>query len=559
MVPGENKPGQGLDPREFHDLPPEKLAGIRVSLWESALSNVMFVLVGGTYLTAFALLLGADPLHIGLIASLPALANLLQIVGSYLVQRTGQRKRLTIIFSLFSRLAWLMILPLPWLVFGLEIQGIWILISLLAVSNIFGALAGAAWLSWLTDLVPSRLRGRFLSRRSMIAGVAGMTITLLAGHFLDIWNSIYTSPRDASLGIVILFSVGVTAGLWSQVWLGRIPDYPLARAQKPAFWGSLREPLRDTNFRAFLVFSFMWAAMVGLSSPFFAVHMITYLAIPFSIIAALSVVSGAFNILGLRIWGRMTDESGAKPFLRLCCLGAGILPLVWLLARPEAYLILWPLHAVIGLAWAGIGLTTSALLMNMAPQGNNAVYFALYAAVSGISGALAPMLGGVAGNLLAGVEVAVGPVVLESLHFVFITSSAGRILVTIFLLGRVSVPDDLRMRDAIRKVASAQRQGLLVGTRRASTLGWQALESTGVALARGTVFWKRRLGRTLYGRLPMARILSRNASGWESRLLHLFRWLDLRIDHAARLIRAILSRIAPSWWKRPGDRDTSLH
>lgn len=544
------------DTTEFYQLPPEKLAGIRASLWENAMSNAQLVLSGGAYLTAFALLMGAQPIHIGLIASLPPLSNLLQVVGSYIVQKTGQRKRLTIICSFWSRLVWALIIALPWVVFRWQVNGLGFLITFLAISNLLAALGGAAWLSWLTDMVPPRLRGRFLSRRSIIAGVTGMAVSLSAGFFLDIWNVTYHDPFRQALGIIVLFSVGFLAGMWSQIWLKRMPEEPMAPQETVDFAGSLRRPLVDGDFRALLVFNAVWTLGVGVASPFFAVYMIQYLALPFSMIAALQVVSSISNILSLRLWGRVTDELGAKPFLRICCMVAGLLPLLWLSAQPSTTFILWPLHVLMGMAWSGIGVCSFALLMNVSPAEANASYYAVFASVAGITGAMAPFLGGLLAEVLANVRANVGPLLLENLHFVFLLSAGIRMGTALFILPRVRVPADMKLSDTLRTLASIQRQGMVIGTRRMASMGAQAMENTGTAVARGAMVIQKRFGKRLAKPVSLARVLGRNASGVERLLLNGSRWLERRMDRMARKVAALIPRRAVSRGKKrrpPGE------
>lgn len=540
---------------EFYQMPPEELAGIRYSLWESALSNVGLILTTGTYLTAFALLMGAEPVHIGLMAALPGLANVLQLAGSYIVQKTGARKRLTLLCYFWSCLIWPLIIALPWMVFHWQVSGLWILIGSLAVSHILVALGGAAWLSWLTDMVPSRLRGRFLSRRNLLAGITGMIVSLAAGSFLDIWNTGFRLPHQQAMGISILFSVGILACLWAIYWVRRMPEKPRPRRENPDFLNSVRKPFGDGAFLAFVSFNALWTLSVGVASPFFGMFMIQYLVIPFSIIAAMNVTASVFNILSLRLWGRLTDELGAKPFLRVCCLIGSLLPFLWLAARPGSYGIIWLIQILAGLAWSGIGLCTFALLMNASPTEDNSVYYAVFAAVGGLAGAVAPFLGGLMGNLLLEVRVTAGPLVLENLHFVFLASGILRLGTTLLILPRVSVPDDMRLSDAVRTVATIQRQGLMTGSRRLATLGSQAMESTGTAMARGALAVQRQFGRALPAGLSLARVLGRNAGGPERLLLKGLRWMERRLDRGVRLLAGLIS--VPRFLRRKRGRRPS--
>ena len=74
------------------------------SIIDGALSAVMGSLAGGIFLIGFAIkVLKATPEQIGILAALPMFANLVQIFGSYLIEKTGKKKPLCIISILLSR------------------------------------------------------------------------------------------------------------------------------------------------------------------------------------------------------------------------------------------------------------------------------------------------------------------------------------------------------------------------------------------------------------------------------------------------------------------------
>jgi hypothetical protein len=68
---------------------------LKYSMIDGALSSIMDSLVGGMFLTGFALkVLKAQPQQIGVLAALPMFANLVQILGSYIIEKTGRKKPL---------------------------------------------------------------------------------------------------------------------------------------------------------------------------------------------------------------------------------------------------------------------------------------------------------------------------------------------------------------------------------------------------------------------------------------------------------------------------------
>ena len=77
---------------------------LNLSIIDGALSAIMGSLPGGIFLMGFALkILNATPQQIGVLASLPLFANLVQIFGSYIIEKTGKKKMLCFVSLIFQR------------------------------------------------------------------------------------------------------------------------------------------------------------------------------------------------------------------------------------------------------------------------------------------------------------------------------------------------------------------------------------------------------------------------------------------------------------------------
>src|SRR3989344_6762280 len=76
---------------------------------EGGLSFANFTLLNGVFLIGFALTLGASELQIGILMSIPLLANLLQITSAFILERTGTRKWTAVVSLLISRVLWIFI------------------------------------------------------------------------------------------------------------------------------------------------------------------------------------------------------------------------------------------------------------------------------------------------------------------------------------------------------------------------------------------------------------------------------------------------------------------
>lgn len=478
----------------FAELPESLQQDLSLSIREGALNTIFATLIGGTFLVGFALEMGASSTQIGILSALPALLNLVQILGSYFVTKVGSSKRVCVASAALYRLVWLLIALLPLLLFWStgEWGAVAVLIACLAVASLFASLSGVAWMTWITEMVPESVRGRFFGHRNMVAGAVGMVASLVAAQFIDRWQALSSTPSQRLLGFSLLFGIGLAFGLWGLVGLRRIPDVPLPENSRDAsFWEELRRPLRDPGFRRWIVFSTVWGFAVGIGSPFFNVYMLETLHMQFSVIAILGLVSGITNTLGMRLWGSIIDNVGSKPLLAICSVGGGVIPLMWVFTSPTNWSILWIAHLLNGLAWSGIGLATSQLLMATAPREGASMYFAVFAAITGIAGTVSPLIGGALGSAFASVTWQIGSTTLTGLQLLFILTGTLRLL-SLSLLGPVPSAKEMSLGEMMAKLRKlSPLQGFQA--QQLGSMGLQAIENTFFHIGEASLQSERRI------------------------------------------------------------------
>src|SRR4051812_33083950 len=86
-------------------ITPEELErGKRALVKDAAWASMVGALYGGVILVGFALELGATPLHIGLLAAIPFLAQVAQIPGIMLIEKFDHRRLIAVVSVSISRL-----------------------------------------------------------------------------------------------------------------------------------------------------------------------------------------------------------------------------------------------------------------------------------------------------------------------------------------------------------------------------------------------------------------------------------------------------------------------
>lgn len=399
--------------------PPQKISkqAIRTTLKASTLDGVLAVIFGatttGVLMTNFLLKLGATPLEIGLLSSIPMVVNLLQPLGAYIADRATSRYKYS--FWIFgpSRLLWLiLLLRIGWVGWSSADPHqlvIWTLGIILA-SNILGALGSSSWLSWMAALVPPRLRGRYFGVRNSAASLTNLLSVPILGFAVSAWPS---APIQG-YGVVLL--LGIVAGIVS---LGvqslmvdvnlQIPiatdhskpkseDVPSLNQEENAEVQPIKISIfRDTNFLKFLLYFGLWTFAVNLSGPFFNLYLLDNLALDLRWVTLYTSLTAGANLVMLLLWGKLADRLGNRPLLLLVGILVAVTPLFWLGAGNDAVsLWVWlPLiHLLTGGTWAAIDLCSSNIQMEMAPLKHPSTYFAIASAVAGVCGALGTTAGG---------------------------------------------------------------------------------------------------------------------------------------------------------------------
>ncbi|MDX1933452.1 MAG: MFS transporter [Capsulimonadales bacterium] len=409
---------------------PEVLRGLKVSIWEGIWATVWMVLTTGAFQTGFALLLGANPFALGLMAGLPAAVNLLQLPASLYVERRGERRTFVGFTSVAGRLLWIPILLIPFFV-PREAQLI-VFLALLTVSSALLTINVPAWTSWMSDLVPPSSRGEYFARRNMLAGIVAMVVPLPAGLFLD--QGVKYGRFDPRLGFAVLFGIAAIAALGAFSRILRQPEPPMARnATQENVLRSMAAPLHDRAFRPFLLFSALTVFGQTVAGQFFTSWQLDEKALnlPYFTVQVLAALASGTGLLSTPFWGYLADKYGGRPVLIICTWGTIVSPLLWTLTHPDFFwwnvFMIVLINACAGTVWAGVGLTQFNLLLSTSAPENRGTYVAMFSAANGIVGFLSPILGGLLMALLEPFRIDQGVLLWNNYKWMFLLTAAIRI------------------------------------------------------------------------------------------------------------------------------------
>lgn len=368
---------------------------LRLCLWESASSQLWVTLTGGAFLVGFAVALGCGPVLVGWLAAIPFLAQSAQILGAWITERFGQRKRSTLILIGAGRAIWLLLVPVAFL--GPSRGARLLTLAVIALGSVL-ALAGAVpWMSWLGDLVPRQVRGRFIARRQQIIGGLTVAGSLGGGWLVDT----LTSSAGIGMAFAALYGIAGLAALISEGILAAQPDPRPSPASGYGLRRGLGQTLRHPGFRSILGSMLLWNVAIGVSAPFFALYMFRELEMSFTQVALHSAIVAVTALAANPLWGSAVDRFGVRPVLLVNAFAIVLIPLLWFLPAPGFLWPIWCEAVYAGVVWTGFNLAAFSLPFAVTPSHGRAWFLAFLSLATGLGYGLASVGGGALGGALS--------------------------------------------------------------------------------------------------------------------------------------------------------------
>ncbi len=366
-------------------------AGLKNAFIFATFNALSFQIVLGSPMVLYAKSLEASATVLGIIAGMMPLLVIFQIPAAAHIARVGYKKfvyagwgtRVMFIFAMA-------LVPLAGGFLGRATQ-LALILSLLFGFNLSRGISSAAWLPWITTLVPLEIRGRYLAREAGCVHIASCLAMMLAALCLG---------RQAHpWQFAVLFGFSAVAGAISLNFLKKIPDVePLEKqvtSSQPVPW---LEIARYGPFRKLLRMNTAWSVAYGGLTVFTVAYLKTEAGMSEGRILFVTGMAFLGGLCGLAWFGSRTDRLGSKPVLTFC-LSIWILILIgWLLLASR------PVHAqfgpvlflelLMGFSYALVNTNNTRLAMVLAPVMGRSHFFALYSVVANLALGLAPVLWG---------------------------------------------------------------------------------------------------------------------------------------------------------------------
>lgn len=323
--------------------------------------------------TRLAQYLGADDTVLGWLGSVAYVAVLLQIPGSLAVDWLGRRKKWFIYSVTLHRALYMLIGVLPWIFHQNYYLASWLMVGVLLISLGLNHLGTPAWVNWMADLVPVRVRGKYFAYRSRL-GIGVMMVTVMAlGGGLDWFSRLYPQTQgeagkpiaDYLVGtpiaglpplifvVSIIFMVAGAVGMVDILLFCKVKEPPMVLRERISLGQKLIVPLRDRQFMGYCRYYAMWSFAVGLTVPYWMKYILDFTDqllgagysawwLSWRYLFCCFLVQASFQLgqfIGYPMWGRAVDRFGRKPVLFISSMLHTTSWLLWVFLSPG--IIVW--------------------------------------------------------------------------------------------------------------------------------------------------------------------------------------------------------------------------
>lgn len=421
----------------------------RAFLFEGILAELASRMGSGALFVGYALSLGAQAPHIGLLSAAKFVGGVGQLGVGALVGKLRSRKKFCLLglgFSWWTRFA---VALLPFLLYLGVGRGslLWLLLILYLVLNILGASVGVVRISWWGETLPSEEWGEFLGTRMLLARMFGIPVVLAASFFVDRWRS---SHPDSLLIFQYVLGLGLIFGLAQILTVRTIPDAP-PQGRPSSLPKRLLAPLRRAAYRRFLSFRIGWAFAVGFAADFFTLYMLKFLDMSFLWTTLVNVL-GDMGSMGLaRYWGKLADRFGARPVLVVGTCAKALFPLFWVWVMPGWWWVVF-LVILVRCFNSAQQISVLQLTLKLSEGDEREQFIATDRALYHLFRALSPAVAALVAHNLDGWNYIYGPFRFEVLHILFFISFLLR-LCSLGLLLRVPDSGASGTRYMLRKLA----------------------------------------------------------------------------------------------------------
>jgi MFS family permease len=339
---------------------------------------------GETYFPAFALMLGASPVQVGLLVTVPILAGAcFQTFSPRLAGLVGNKSWVVTSAILQS----LTFIPIAWMAKGPDV-GFGYLLGWVCLYWVLALGLNPPWNVWMGRMIPSLVRSRYFGRRNVPIQIM-LFVSLVGGGLLlhlfeiSVWGS--------AAGFVVLFALALASRLVSAWFLTRQHEPPHGDIKVVRLSRVVRALPREPYGRVIRLIVVMHAC-VHISAAYFTPFMLQQLNLSYAEFTVLNAATLVTRVLSSSYWAEIARNFGNRRALQVAAVMLVPLAGLWVVSSNFAYLMALQLFA--GFAWSGFELMTVLSLFDTTDERTRARVLSLFNLFDGIAIVSASLIGG---------------------------------------------------------------------------------------------------------------------------------------------------------------------
>lgn len=362
-------------------------------LGNGLVSSSLIVYLAGTF--------GAVGFTVSMILATPRLVGVLRLGTPILIDAIGRRQVFCVRMFFAASIVLLLLpvvsapglLPSQWLSLT-ALVAMWTLYHLLEFLGVV-----ALW-SWIGDVVPNAIRGRFIGRRGAVLNACQVVGMLVGGSGSWWWRG---RCKELEQGDMIWFGYAVCAV--AGALLMAVAVWPLARApattradrsaavDRRGRWQEIFAPFADRGYRRFLAYGGWFSLANGITGTAAFLFQMRVLDISYAGRMALQGTSEGTQSLVMPRVGQTIDRWGGVPVLVVSQVLVSLSLLFFLVATPSQWW--WIIGAyALWVAYAGINTAMPKLMLSLSRQSQYTSYTAAWFAWIELVYALSMLAGG---------------------------------------------------------------------------------------------------------------------------------------------------------------------
>jgi MFS family permease len=366
---------------------------LKIGIGEGVLATpwVYLSIPGGFIITALITqYYGLGPALFGLIISLPAWANALQILYLPVVTPFLKPRDMALGPAWLNLGLWIMLAAiLPFLPRDDTAQLAFIFIVFFAMASLSASLIGIGWTGWVQTWVPSRIRGKYFGKRNLLIQSTTVAFLLLAMILLEV-------ASDKVWPYQVLILLAASMRFFSILWQHLIsaPEEAPPSVYRGGWIGKLKSAWGEKVYRRYvlmMVWVTFWMSSLG---GFTILYGFEYLDISKSFVAAISILATLSGALMMPFWGSLLDRYGCVRVLVVSLLLWWSTGYAWIFLTPETAWVLYFTWFFGGAVSGGFLMGALNLLFKVLPPRNRTAGISLNLSLNSIAAAIAPVIVG---------------------------------------------------------------------------------------------------------------------------------------------------------------------